>query len=374
MIKVVHTVTSYQSVKTILYSKLKGLGNYQELNVSVISSLEDEQDNSSSPVRHIKVNIARSIKPIQDIKSIYQMYKVLKSEKFDIVHSHTAKAGFITAFAAKLAKVPIICHTSHGLPFFEGQNKISYFLYYYLEKLACKCRHFIFTQNKKDLDACIKLMGDKEKVAYEGNGVDIDFVTESAKGQLEKALNVFPDNNSLKISLLSRLEPVKRVKDFIEIIKKAKEKGLTFSCVIAGDGILKNDLENLIRESNLKDNINLIGFCSYPHGLILNSDLVVLCSEKEGIPRSIMEAMALKKPVVATDVMGTQEVVVNNETGFLIPLGNTDKFLDKIIELANDPELRIKMGQAGKKRVIENFNDVKIAQFLKNFYISHCRK
>jgi glycosyltransferase involved in cell wall biosynthesis len=100
----------------------------------------------------------------------------------------------------------------------------------------------------------------------------------------------------------------------------------------------------------------------------------VLCSEKEGIPRSIMEAMALEKPVVATDVMGTQEVVVNNETGFLIPLGNTDKFLDKIIELANDPELRIKMGQAGKKRVIENFNDVKIAQFLKNFYISSCRK
>lgn len=371
-IKVAHTVTSYQSVETILYSKLKNLDQYSDLDVYVISSLENEQDNNSGPVKHIKVNMARSIKPIQDIASIYRMYKVLKAEKFDIVHSHTAKAGFITAIAAKMARVPLICHTYHGLPFFEGQGKLKYSLYYCLEKLACKFRHFLFTQNKKDFNACIELMADKEKVIYEGNGVDVDFVVESAKRQLQQTQNTFPENNGIKIALLSRLESIKRVNDFIDIIKKAKEKNITFSCIIAGGGILEEQLRKQIIELGLEKDINLTGFCNYPHGLIVNSDVVVLCSEKEGIPRAIMEAMALEKPVVATDVMGTQEVVEDRVTGFLVPFGDKDLFLDKVIELANNFELREKFGRAGKKRVIESFNDVKVAEFLKDFYISHC--
>ena len=146
--KIVHILTAYQSVVTILDSKLRGLAAYADLDVSVISSPPDTQDSRKPAVRHTPVPMARTIKPYSDLKSIWQLYRLLKKEKFDIVHSHTAKAGFITAIAAWLAGTPLVFHTYHGLPFFEGQNKKKYRIYRALEKLACKFRNYIFTQNK----------------------------------------------------------------------------------------------------------------------------------------------------------------------------------------------------------------------------------
>ena len=100
----------------------------------------------------------------------------------------------------------------------------------------------------------------------------------------------------------------------------------------------------------------------------------MLCSEKEGIPRVIMEAMALQKPVVATDVAGTRELVINGKTGFLVPLGDTDAMVEKVKLLAADASLRGKMGACGLRRVSEHFNDTKIAEFLHEFYVSRIDK
>ena len=118
----------------------------------------------------------------------------------------------------------------------------------------------------------------------------------------------------------------------------------------------------------LDDCINMVGFSNHPYGLIAASDIVILCSEKEGIPRSIMEAMALGKPVVATNVLGTQELVVDWETGLLVPLGETNKMAEKIKLLADDAGLRAKMGALGLSKVKEHFNDERIANFLHAFY------
>jgi glycosyltransferase involved in cell wall biosynthesis len=97
--------------------------------------------------------------------------------------------------------------------------------------------------------------------------------------------------------------------------------------------------------------------------------VAVLTSEKEGIPRSLIEAMALSKPVVATDVLGTQELVADGETGFLTPFGDPEALAAKVRLLSDDPGLRQRMGDAGRARVEEDFNDVKIAAFLREFYI-----
>ncbi len=124
----------------------------------------------------------------------------------------------------------------------------------------------------------------------------------------------------------------------------------------------------------LCDCVNMVGFSERPHGLIAASDIVVLCSEKEGIPRTIMEAMALAKPVVATDVSGTNELVVEGQTGFLVPLGDIDAMAEKIMLLIENPNLREEMGSYGLKRVSKEFNEIKIAESLHKFYISHAYK
>lgn len=368
MIKVAHTATVYNSTVTILYSKLQALNQYEDLDVSVISSSNNSGEVRKPPVRHIVVEMARTIKLLSDLKSIWWFYKILKRENFDIVHSHTAKAGFITAIAAKLAKVPLVFHTYHGLPFFDGQDKKLYFMYRFLEKIACKFRDHIFTQNKQDLLECIKLVGAEEKVSFEGNGVDVEFVNQSAKDQLNDAAKDYPCRG-LRVIQLSRLEPVKRVSDFLEVVSKLIGSGVEVSCVVAGGGPLKQKLKSQLVEMGLSQCVNMVGRSVKPQGLIKASDIVVLCSEKEGIPRSLMEAMALQKPVVATDVLGTQELVLDGQTGFLVPLGDIDSMVGKIKLLSGNAALRTKLGSAGQERVRQYFNDVNVADFLHGFYL-----
>lgn len=367
MIKITHIVTAYISVVTILDSKLRGLSSYNDLDVMAISSPPDFEDSRKPSIRHIPVKMARSIKPLADLKSIWRLYRILKKEKPDVVHSHTAKAGFITTFASKMAKVPVICHTYHGLPFFEGQNKKTYHIYRFLEKLVCKFRNYIFTQNKRDLPECVKLIGSEEKVLFEGNGIDIESIKRSAAKQLGEAKQYYPEGN-LKLLLLSRFEPVKRIPDFLGVVQKLLQDGIKVSCIIAGGGIQEEMLRNQIDEMGLDKCVRLLGFTDRPHALIQECDITVLCSEKEGIPRSLMEAMALQKPVVATDVLGTQELVEDGHTGFLAPLGDTSSMAEKIKLLADDKEMRVQMGFAGQKRVSEYFNDIKIAESLYEFY------
>jgi len=366
-LRLAHIATAYQSVVTILDSKLRNLDKYEDLDVTAISSSPDIRTDRQPAVRHITLEIARSIRPLADLISIYKLYKIFRAERFDIVHSHTAKAGFIATIAARLAKVPLICHTYHGLPYFDGQKKLAYLLYRLLEKFACFFRHRIFTQNQRDLPECIKLIRNKNKVFFEGNGVDIPHIRKLAQEQLSQAQEDYP-GAGLKLLMLSRLEPVKRVDDFFRVVQKLKQEGMNVSAVMAGAGPLENPLRNLLSEMNLNDCVNLMGYVDHAHGLLAAADIVCLCSEKEGLPRSLMEAMALGKPVVATDVLGTQELVVDNQTGFLTPLADIDAMADKIKLLARNPDLRSRLGIAGQNRIADLFDETNIIQNLYNFY------
>lgn len=369
MIKIAHTATAYQSVVSILDSKMRGLRRYDDLDVSIISSLPPAPERRVPAVRHIPLEIARSIHPLADIRSIWQMYRLFKREKFEIVHSHTAKAGFITTVAAKMAGIKNIYHTSHGLPFYDGQPPRQYQLYKMLEKLACRFRTHLFTQNQKDYQACVELMhGDKTKVSVEGNGVDIDFVNQSARENLEEARKFYPENDGLKIAMLCRYEPVKRIPDFFAVMNQLHEQNIPVSAIVTGMGPLEDTFREQLSTMPIKDTVRMTGYCQYPHSLLALADVVMLCSEKEGIPRVLMEAMALKKPVVATDVLGTQELVIDGQTGFLAPLGDIEKLTRAITRLANSPSLREQMGAAGFERVMEHFNDRKIAAFLHDVY------
>lgn len=375
MIKIAHITTTYQSIVRILDFKLQTLDKFKDLDITAISSPPDPSSPSDMrktikpTTRFIPVTMSRTIKPWADLKSIWQLYKILKREKFDIVQSHTSKAGFITPIAAKMAQVPLILHTCHGMPFWKGQNKIAYFIYRFLDQIACIFRDHLLSQNKADMAECIKLMRSESKVTYEGNGVDIEAVHKYAEQQLPQAEKDYPCKG-LRVLLISRLIPVKRVDDFLEVINKLKQDGIEVSCVIVGTGFLERQVRNQLIEMRLDEYVNMVGFVDYPPGLIAASDIVLLCSEKEGIPRSLIEAMTLRRPVVGTDVAGTQELIVNGKTGFLVPLGDTEAMAEKIKILVKDPELRKKMGECALKRVRENFNDIKVAELLHEFYIT----
>ncbi len=369
MIRVAHVVTAYSSAVTILAHKLAALDRYPDLNVTVITSPRPTGMHlPDPPVRHLTIPMLRSINPPTDLRSTRLLSRTLARERFDVVHSHTSKAGIIATLAARYARVPLIVHTHHGLPYYEGQSFARYHTYRLIEVVACRFRHHLFSQNRRDLAACVALMGDAEKVSYEGNGVDPEFVRKAADGELARAESDFP-GPGLRVALVSRLEPVKRVAAFLEVCSLLQRRGLDVTAVIAGDGPLRPALEEEIAASGLRERVRLLGWAPHAPSLLAACDVAVLTSEKEGIPRALIEAMALGKPIVATDVPGTQELVVDGETGFLTPLGNVAAMADKIADLATDTDLRHRLGQAGQDRVQEHFNDLKIAEFLHDFYV-----
>jgi glycosyltransferase involved in cell wall biosynthesis len=371
-IKVAHIATAYQSIVTILDSKLRLLDSFDDLEVTAISSGPVINMSRIPAVRHLQVEIARRMNPLADLRSTGQLYRLLIRERFDIVHSHTSKAGVIAAVAAWMAGVPLICHTQHGMPFFKGQKKLRYVFYQCIERIACQFRDYLFSQTRQGLTDCTKLMGNRNRVLFEGNGVVVELVKESAEEQFSEAVKYFPfQGKGLKVVLLSRFEPVKRVPDFFRVVDKLRETGIRTSCVVAGAGFLEEQLRAQIVDMKLEDQINLVGFSDCPHGLLLESDVVVLCSEKEGIPRSIMEAMALRKPVVATAVEGTEEVVDNGKTGFLVPLGDINAMVERIAFLAENKAIRAQMGDRGLARIKEHFSDAKVVDFLRDFYVAN---
>ena len=368
MLKVAHIVTIYRGAVGILEAKLVALDSYDDLDITIITPPPPKNlDLPSSVVRQISTPMVRPIRPLADLWSLWKMYRLLRREKFDIVHTHSSKAGVIGAIAAWLTKTPLILHTYHGLSFFDGQNKLVFHIYRILEKFTCCFRDHVFSQNYRDIPACIKLMGSNEKVSYEGNGVNIAWVQAKAKKNIERAEKDFPPGK-LRITLVSRLEPVKRVDDFLDMCKILADSKVDFSAIIAGYGPLETKLKEKMDELGLINRIHLLGWADYAVALMAISDIVVLTSEKEGIPRALIEAMALGKPVIATDVLGTQELVVDGETGFLTPLGNPKAMADKITLLVNDPKLSKNFSHAATERVQEHFNDLKIAEFLHNFY------
>lgn len=369
MLKVAHVTTLYYGGRDGLETKLVGLDSYDDIQVTALTSPQDETiECPPSRVRQLRYPIARSIKPLADLKSIAVLYRIFRRERFDIVHTHSAKPGMVGAIAARLAKVPLVFHTSHGLPFYDGQRWWDYRKYHFLETLACKFRDHYFSQNKRDIAACIKMMGSADKVSYEGNGVDVDTIRRIAKDDLARAEADFPAG-ALRIAMIGRLEPVKRCSDFLKVCKLLVQNEVQIGAIIAGCGPLESELNQEVKQLSLAGRVRMLGWKSYAPSLIAASDVVVLTSEKEGIPRTLMEAQALGKPVVATDVLGTQELVENKKTGFLVPLGDIHAMAEKISILGKDPELRRRLGEAGKVRVEEHFNDTKIAAFLRDFYL-----
>lgn len=363
--RILQIVTTYQSVVTILATKLGLLNNMPGVELHTASSREDPGERRGCSGAFHEVDIPRTIRPLRDIAAIIDLYKYIKKSKIDIVHTHTTKAGVVGAVAGRLARVPVV-HTYHGLPFYEGQSRKAYMLYKTIESFCNRFRTIIFSQNKRDFETLQSIKSLKDKIQFEGNGVGIKDIEESARANIDKVYS-FPDSTRLHLLCVARLEPVKRLETVIAAVKFLKDSGCAIDCIIAGKGELQNALQTRIGQAGLSQELTIV-YTPYIHSLIAKSDIVILTSEKEGIPRGIMEAMALGKPVVATRVPGTDELVIHGETGFLAPLSDPAAFNNHLMQLVRDKNLRTTMGAAGRERIRKEFDEKRIVDLWMEWY------
>lgn len=373
MNKIAHICTSGIMHK-LLVDKLT-LQQKEGYKIDLISSKEGYNKELMSQydinLRFVYMN--RTINIYDDIKSILKLYKLLKEENYDIVHTHNAKAGIIGRIAAKMAGIPVIIHTTHGLPFFEGQNRIKYSLYKLLEKFGALFCDAISSQNKEDLKL-IKSYAPRKQVFYEGNGVNLDYMDNLFKsitnGELSNIKENYgiPDNRKV-ILVGARFEPVKDHYFLLEGLKELKENHeQDFICLLAGRGYLEQEIRKKIEEMNLTNNVKIIGYKTNLYPFIKLADIIALTSKKEGIPRILMESMAFSKPVVASNVLGTRELVIHEKTGYLVTYRDKKSLASYLNILLNNDQLREQFGKEGRRIIEKKFTEQIVVNRLDKIY------
>lgn len=323
----------------------------------------------------LNVNIDRAIKPISNIKSIFELYKIFKSEKPDIVHVHTPIAAVLGRIAAKFAGVPNIVYTAHGFYFHENMKPIVYKLCFFIEKYVGRYfTDFIFTQSLEDCElAKNNKFLDEDKILAIGNGVDIwnTFNIKNLDDNILKSLKLDLNisENDCVITFIGRLVREKGILDLLEAFNEIKNRNLKL--FIIGDTFQGDrDLEckNVINKFKENKNIIFLGKRQDINNLLALSDIFCLPSYREGMPRSIIEAMAMENAIIATNIRGCREEVVDKKTGFLVDLNSPNEIKEKIEILLDNKNLLNEMKKLGRLRVEELYDEGKVVQKQLNIF------
>ncbi|WP_276353927.1 glycosyltransferase family 4 protein [Cohnella caldifontis] len=373
MFKVAHLCTSSNSHK-VLVDKLALLAR-RGYRIHLISSAEgyDERLMGQYPLPMTFVPMHRKIRPLQDFLSIIRLMRLFRKEKYDIVHTHTAKAGLVGRIAARLAGIPVVIHTAHGLPFYEGQGKIAHFVYRMLEKLASAFCDAIASQNREDLEK-IRAYAPRQLVFYEGNGVDLErldrrraSITEEELDRIRAAWRISPGRKVILVG--ARLEPVKDHFFLLRGIHRLVQEGCAdFVCLLAGKGPLEAEIRSRIAALGLEDHVKIVGHQTDIYPYVQLADAVALTSEKEGLPRILMEGMAYSKPVIASDVLGTRELLRHGLTGLLVPPQDEGRLAAAFRQVLENETFADSLGRNAREAIERDFTEDAVIRRIEHYY------
>jgi glycosyltransferase involved in cell wall biosynthesis len=306
-------------------------------------------------------DLVREIRPFKDVKAFLQIVKILKKikNKFSkpvqiIVHTHSSKAGMLGRWAAKAAGVKVIIHSIHGFPFNDFQPFLKKYIYIVLEKITAKITsHFILVSSSNIEEGIKYSIFNRERTTLIRSGIEISKFKNPETGKEETKNNLGIPIDSPVVLMVSCLKPQKAPLDFVKTCFIVKQEIKNVSFLLAGDGILRQELENEIKKYGLEDSFHFLGWRRDIPNLINASEVLVLTSLWEGLPRVIPQAMAASVPVVVTRVNGSPEAVKEGENGFLVTPGDIIGIAEKTVLLLKNPEKAKKMGQKGSFMVQE---------------------
>jgi len=300
-------------------------------------------------------SIVRQLRPIQDALAFLRLWRLFRRERPAIVHTHTAKAGILGRWAAKLAGVPYIFHTSHGFGFNDFQQPIERKFYIGLERLTAKITTKLFMVSYANAETAEKIgMARRGEWILARDAIAVEeFMQPKPKRQKLQEWGIPGDR--IIVGMVACFKPQKSPEDFIELAARVLKKTEHAHFVMAGDGDLRSSVENRIRQYGICENVTLLGWQQENEmpELYRNLDIVVLTSLWEGLPCVFSEAMACGLPLVATNVDGAREAIVDSENGFLHEPHDVDGMAASVLRLIADEKLRRRMGERGKSRVVE---------------------
>lgn len=329
--KILYVTTTSYMVNVFLIphiNMLKDMGIQVDVAFNVNQEIKKEIYDMGCKI--YKINFNRSPLKLDNYKSYKNLKKILKKEKYDVVHCHTPVASACTRLACRNIKNTRVFYTAHGFHFYKGAPLKNWLIYYTIEKWLSKYTDTIITINKEDYERA-KTFYAKRVEYIPGVGLDLKkFNRKVDKKEKRKELGIKEDD--FLILSVGELNKNKNHEIVIKAIAKLDNPDIKY--IICGVGPLKGYLENLIKELNLTNQVQLLGYRKDIVELNKISDLFVFPSKREGLPVSVMEAMASGLPVIASDIRGNRDLINDGEGGYLFELNNEKEllyYLNKII-------------------------------------------
>jgi glycosyltransferase involved in cell wall biosynthesis len=304
--------------------------------------------------------IPRNLAPLPLARLLARLVRLMRTRRYTIVHTHNSVTGAVGRLAARMARVPLVIHTSHGFHFHEHMPPARRAAFVGAERWLARRCDLLLCQNREELAEARALgLAPRHGIDHVGNGIDLRrFVARRAA----------PANPRPVLLCSARLEPVKNHRMLFDALGLLARRGTNLVLRLVGEGPLRARYERLVAEEGLADRVEFLGYRYDMPQLLADADVAVLTSVKEGIPRALMEAMAVGVPVVATDVKGTREIVASGRNGFLVPLGDTAALAARLEQLLLSPALRRELGARAIGFARQHCDEARVAARLASTY------
>jgi glycosyltransferase involved in cell wall biosynthesis len=333
-------------------------------------SFEDLAEHEGCAVEVVP-GLGPEIHPPRDLRALFGLIGLMHRFRPHIVHTHTAKAGFLGRLAAVLGPGPrpIIVHTYHGhvLEGYFGPGKSA--IYRFLERRLAARSDCLIGVSRATVDDLVRLgVGSREQFRIVPIGLDLERFTQSdEKASAAVRLMCGAGNQDILAAYVGRLVPIKRVDQVLRALAEARGQGLPVRLVLAGDGECRQALEALAGQLGIGEAVTFLGYVSDPSSIVAGADLAILASDNEGTPVALIEAAAGGVPAVATAVGGVPEVVVPG-AGMLVPPGDHTALGAALCRCARDESLRARMGARAREHVLSHYSIDRLLRDVEDLY------
>lgn len=326
----------------------------------------------------IEVVIPRKVELLNDLKSLFKLYKIFRRKNFDIVHSTTPKAGLLVSIAGFLARVPLRIHTFTGQTWVE-KSGLSKIVFKYFDKIIIKLNSHCYADSRSQIDFLIsERVCQKNEICVLGEGslagvnvarFDPKNFTVQQKLELRQVLGI--SENDVVLIFVGRITKDKGILELIEAFERLHSEGGDVTLLLVGpiDGDLKVDGVPLKSYVVSNDKVKLIGFTESPEKYLSIADVFCLPSYREGFGTVIIESAAMGLPAVASDIYGLCDAVDDGNTGILVEVKNVDDLFCAIRNIVEDKERRQLMGENARCRAEKCFNSSYVSSLVVNEYI-----
>jgi glycosyltransferase involved in cell wall biosynthesis len=365
--RLVHLTTTDMSLDWLLGPQLQAFAaaGYEVIGMSAAGPHVEAL--TAMGVAHVDVpSFTRSTNPVQDVKAFVELVRLLRIVRPDVLHTHNPKPGILGRIAGRLARVPRIVNTQHGLYAQPGDRWQRRWPVYAAERLAAAFGDVELVQNPEDVDTLVRTMHvPARKVRLLGNGVDLArfdpaAVPSATRDRVRAEWGIAPDE--VVVGTVGRLVREKGIVELLDAAHRLRASQPTARIVVIGphddgkhDAITPTDVERAVH-----DGVVLAGQRTDMPACYAAMDVFVTASWREGFPRAAMEAAAMALPTVASDIRGNRQVVVDGVTGVLCPVRDPAGLAAAIAGLVADADARAAMGSAARTRAVEHFDQQSI--------------